>query len=240
MNRHLSGNSIRVYEPYCIFVFYEKELTDYRNRLAAYQSDDRLMDCKNRYAYEHIGIVQDFVNEHVQKDVSAERERHLRGYATFDMLWLLYKPGTDVYFDIFGVGEHEPWVFESVRFGLVNGVANTYEIICWHLSSIPEWVGPRYGKQTIRRFAGEKEIVSLLAFPCEYLSYAEEVGPSDAENIRKHFVDRGRKWYDIQRRKKCYQFDGITTTQPRTMVRSNFQRALQTLRTVLKRSIQIV
>ncbi|KAK7741336.1 hypothetical protein SLS63_000889 [Diaporthe eres] len=47
-----------------------------------------------------------------------------------------------------------------------------------------------------------------------------EVGVGDTEKIRQHFVDRGKKWYDIQRSKKCYQFEGITTAYPRTSTSS--------------------
>lgn len=214
-----------MYEPFCIFVFYEKELTDFRNRLAPYQSDDRLMTCKNRHAYEHIGVVQNFVSERVQKDVNAERERHSRGYATFDMLWLLYKPGTDFYTDIYDVGEHEPWVLESLYFNMFNGAIDRYDVRWWKLlaCSNPTWIGPCSGQGSINRFAGEKEIVSMVSFPCEYMSRSSEVGVGDAEKIRQHFVDRGKKWYDIQRSKKCYQFDGITTAYPRASVSIYFQ-----------------
>lgn len=178
------------------------------------------MKCKNRHAYEHIGVVQDFVDSHVRKDVDAERERHSRGYATFDMLWLLYKPGADVYTDIYDVGEHEPCVLESLFFSLVNGVTDSYEAQWWKLCSDEGWVGPHISKRFINRFAGEKEIVSLVSFPCEYLSLFGEVGVGDAEKIRQHFVDRGKKWYEIQGSKQCYHFDGVTTTSPRSAVSS--------------------
>lgn len=182
--------------------------------------------CKNRHAYEHIGVVQNFVSERVQKDVDAERERHSRGYATFDMLWLLYKPGTDFYTDIFDVGEHEPWVMESLYFSIRNGAIDRYDARWWKLCSTPAWIGPFIAQRSINRFAGEKEIVSMVSFPCEFVSHSREVGDGDAGKIRQHFVDLGKKWYDIQRRKKCYQFDGITTAYPRASVRVYFQNLL--------------
>lgn len=207
-----------MYEPYCIFVVYERELTEYRNRLASYQSDDRLMTCKNRYAFEHIGVVQEFVRKRVQKDVDAERERHSRGYATFDMLWLLFKPGEDFYTDINEDGEHEPWVLDCLNFSLFNGTPNRYEARWWRLCGIPERVGPYFVTTFINRFAGEKAIPSMASFPCEYLSHSNEVGVGDAEKIRQHFVDEGKRWFDVQRRKKCYQFDGVTSGWPRISV----------------------
>lgn len=203
-------------------MFYEKELADFRNRLASCQSDPRLMTCKNKHAYEHIGVVQQFVSDRVQKDVEAERERHSRGYATFDMLWLLYKPGMDFYTDIDGVCEHEPWVLESLSCFIVNGTTHRYEASWWRLSGTPEWIGPTFHKTVMNRFAGEKEIVSLDSFPCEYLSYSSDIGVGDAEKIRQQFVDNGRKWFDILRSKKCYKYEGITMTWPRTSVSTYF------------------
>lgn len=176
------------------------------------------MSCENRHAYEHIGVVQNFVKERVQKDVDAERERHSRGYATFDMLWLLYKPGIDFYVGIYDDSEHEPWVLESLFFNLVNGTTNRYEGRWWRFSSAAGWIGPHMDKKFINKFAGEKEIVSMGAFPCDYLSRSSELGVGDAEKIRQHFVHRGKKWFDIQRSKKCYQFDGIKTDYPRSSV----------------------
>ncbi|KAG8169340.1 hypothetical protein KVR01_000085 [Diaporthe batatas] len=217
---NLSGHTVRIYEPFCIFVFYEKELTELRKRLEACQSDDRLLACKNRHAYEHIGVVQNFVRDRVQKDVDAERERHSRGYATFDMLWLLYKPGTDHYTDLADIGEHEPWVLESCKFRINNGTTNRYEARWWKLSANPGLIGPFTGQRFINRFAGEKEIVSMVSFPCEYMSRSKEIEIGDSEKIRQHFVKRGKAWYDIQRSKKCYQFDGITTRYPRVSINS--------------------
>lgn len=207
-----------MYEPYCIFVHYERELTEYRNRLASYQSDDRLLSCKNRHAFKHIGVVQDFVRKRVQKNVDAERERHSRGYATFDMLWLLYKPGIDFYADVDEDGEHEPWVLDQLHFFLSNGTTNRYEARWWNLCGTPTMVGPYFATTFMSRFAGEKEIASMACFPCEYLSHSNEVGEGDAEKIRQHFVNRGKRWFDIQRRKKCYHFDGMTASWPRSSV----------------------
>ena len=123
----LSGSTVRVVEPFAIFVHYERELTEYRNRLLTRSTSD---SCANKHAYEHIGIVQDFVKARVQKDVDAERKRHARGFATFDMLWLLYKPGCDVYYDYNLVVEHEPHVLKDVWFDLANGTTDEYSAVC--------------------------------------------------------------------------------------------------------------
>ena len=218
----LSGNVIKIPEPYSTLVFFEKELTEYRERAARLATVcDK--SCPNRWAARHIGIVQDFVRQQVQEAVDAERARHVRGYATFDMLWLLYKPGSDVFYDIWDVIEHEPYVVSAAKFDLVNGATTSYRIELWNIKGDSEWVGPAASDPSIEHFAGEKKIPSLSIFPCDYLRFADNVTGEDVSAIKQHFVDRGRKWYNLRRKIGCYYFDGITVTFPRRSVSKHIQ-----------------
>lgn len=216
-NLDLSGNAIKVPEPYSVFVFFEKELTAYRERAAALAATDD-SSCPNQWAAKHIGIVQDFVRQQVQESVDAERARHARGYATFEMLWLLYKPGSDVYCDLYELGEHDPHIVSSVDFDLVNGATDTYLFGLWKINANSMWVGPAESNLTVQHFAGEKEIPSLLFYPCEYLRFADNVTEDDISATRQHFVNRGRKWYNLRRKVGCHYFDGVTSSVPRRFV----------------------
>ncbi len=211
----LSGDTVKVKEPFAMFVFFERELTEYRNRLLAAPPDD---SCANKHAYEHIGIVQDFVRGRVQEDVDAERERHARGFATFDMLWLLYKPGADIYYDRREIGEHEPFVLKDVEFELANGTTNTYTVDCWHVSADGYVAGPREWRFEIPRFAGETEIFKLTGYPCEYLRFARGMNKEEANKVKEHFIARGKKWYPLVRGRKCCDFSGFTVALPRRKV----------------------
>ncbi len=162
----LSGTTVKVIEPFAVFVFFERELSEYRERLLVGSPDD---SCANKNAYKHIGIVQDFVRSRTrQPDIDAERERHARGFATFDMLWLLFKPGSDVYYSRLGFSEHEPYVLKEVQFKLANGCTNEYDLTFWNVDANRRLVGPSESWCSIPRFAGEMEIVKLVAYPCEY------------------------------------------------------------------------
>lgn len=214
----LSANVIQVHEPYSVFVFFEKELTEYRERAAKLAEDDE-SSCPNRWADKHIGMVQDFVRKQLQESVDAERERHTRGQCTFDMLWLLYKPGCDVYCDLKNIGEHEPYIFSDIEFDLVNNAAESYKFLIWNMDADSTWVGPAMGELYIPRFAGEKEINSLKLYPCEYVRFSDDVDEEDAAMIKQHFVNRGKKWYNLRRKIQSCHFDGFTTTFPRRVVR---------------------
>ncbi|KAI8654379.1 AAA domain-containing protein [Fusarium sp. Ph1] len=211
---YLSESVIRVPEPYNIFVFFEKELTEYRERLEKAAETDPLT-CTNRFASKHIAIVQDFVKKRIQAQVDAERERHARGYASFDMLWLLYKPGADMYFDRWNINEHEPFVMTGVEFTFINDAADFYKVRLWNMDADFDRVGPAPWEFKVDRFPGERKIVDLPAFPCEYLHFSEDVESESIPAIKKHLVNRGKKWYSLRREVRPYHFDGFTTTFPR-------------------------
>ncbi|KAI0186130.1 hypothetical protein EV127DRAFT_187542 [Xylaria flabelliformis] len=212
----LSGSTVDIFEPYEIFIFFERQLNEYRERLE--KATDNGMSpllCINLYACKHVSIVQQFVKERTQLSVDAERERHARGYATFDMLWLLYKPGSDVYYDLPNVGEYEPYVTKGVTSTGQNGATSQYTISFWNMKADFFWVGPSVVSHTEDRFAGEKKITTLQAFPCEYLHFTENLNELDTERIRNHFIERGKKWYETRRGKRWYWFEGHSTTFPR-------------------------
>ncbi|KAI1129035.1 hypothetical protein F5Y10DRAFT_161676 [Nemania abortiva] len=212
---NLSWNIIEIHEPFSVFIFFERQLDEYRERLEQADKSDMSPTCINRYACKHISIVQQFVKERTQIAVNAERERHSRGYATFDMLWLLYKPGADVYYDHPNVGEHEPYVIKGVAYPRINGATSQYNISFWNMKADPEWVGPSVASCSIGRFAGERKITSLQAFPCDYLGFMENMDDSDTDRMRNHFIERGKNWYDTRRGKRWHWYEGHSTTFPR-------------------------
>ncbi|KAM0279384.1 hypothetical protein ACHAQH_004649 [Verticillium albo-atrum] len=207
-------NVIKIHEPYAVFVFYEKELTEYRRRLVEAATDEP-MTCINRWADKHIGIAQDFVRQRTQASVQAERERHSRGNVTFDMLWLLYKPGQDIYADNIAVDEHDPFVFAKSDVSLKNGKADYIDLYFWNLNATSRMVVPVEYVRNINRFDGEKKILSLLAYPCDYLAFSEDVNENSLADIKRYFVARGKKWYGMRRNVGTHEFDGYTTHLPR-------------------------
>ncbi|MBE3050065.1 hypothetical protein IMZ48_47700 [Candidatus Bathyarchaeota archaeon] len=55
------------------------------------------------------------------------------------------------------------------------------------------------------------------------MQFADNVTGEDVSAIKQHFVDRGRKWYNLRRQIGCYYFDGITVNFPRSSVSINIQ-----------------
>ncbi|KAL1605010.1 hypothetical protein SLS60_004553 [Paraconiothyrium brasiliense] len=88
----LSNDVVKVASPYAILVHHYDELTEYRERAKSGAADEKCY--REKDAYEHLGILKEFLDEHVMPAVEAERARNKRGAYTFDMYWVMMKPGT--------------------------------------------------------------------------------------------------------------------------------------------------
>lgn len=217
----LSGNTMIIYEPYEVVVHHKEALEKYRDRLAPSDSEDISPTCANRWAYKHLGIFLEFFENRIGEAIRKERERHARGVATWDMLWLLFKPGADVYWDEQSDDEYEPYVIRSMEFDLVNGTTDHYTLSLWNMDATSMYVGASEPiTYSWKPFAGEKAITSLPCYPCEFLKLDKE--GRTPEQRREFFEQRGKLWYKL-RRKGCYHFDGVSYTYPKRSVSLCYQ-----------------
>ena len=206
-------DSVTIPEPFAILVHHEEELRDYRGQFGPGKaaSKDEVCERKN-YSYEHLTILQDFLQDRIGASVEAERQRHKRGVATFEMLWLLLKPGQDVYNDTEHEGHLNAYVIESVTGGMSRGRPSVLEVRMWYL----DYNGVNVGRQSRLAhqypFDGEKEITSLEAFPCEY--------SKEATSLRKHLEERGETFFRLTKR-QCMSYIGFTISFPRKHVSDN-------------------
>ncbi|MCJ1443333.1 MAG: hypothetical protein MMC23_003831 [Stictis urceolatum] len=128
--------------------------------------------CQNQPdMYEDLAILQNFLDDQIADKVAAERQRHERGVATFSMLWLLFKPGTDVYSDEV-YADHGNWnkyVVHSITGGLKDGTSVSYFISLWCMDYDGAQLGRRPIAVEIPPFDGERELSALHCLPCEIL-----------------------------------------------------------------------
>jgi hypothetical protein len=131
------------------------------------------------------------------------------------MLWTLFKPGIDVYYDTQSCGILDSYVVKSVNWEINNGSPMRYTICLWNLYYDSIYIGPRNHFAIILPFDGEKEIASLDIFPCEYLREDKHKETPDA--MRKRLEERGKMFFRLTS-KQCMWYDGLTTTFPRHRV----------------------
>lgn len=216
-SENLSGNSITIPEPYAMIVHYEKALLEYREHFAPSATMED--SCKaDAHTYEDLGILLDFVKDRLGDSAYKERQRHAKEQptATFQMLWTLFKPGIDVYYDHNEDGELNGFVVKSVSWTLINGCPNSYVFTLWNLDCNSTYVGASGDfTVTIGFFSGEKAISSLRLFPCKYLR--KDMNGASHEEKKQYLERRGQKWFHLQK-KQCRWFNGLSTTWPRRSV----------------------
>lgn len=214
-----SGDSIRIQEPFPMIVHYRQELEQYRDQ---FRPEIPKPDGCEAFpdTFEDLGFVLDFVQEKVGKAIQDERERHLREdpLLTFDMLWMLFKPGSDVYCDVSEDGEYNAFVVKDLSWMVLGGSAKTYTINLWNIDCNSTYVGASTPHEvSIPPFGGEKRISRLQVFPCEYLNAKDH--KQNHEERRTYLENRGSMFFDLLRKKQYVKFDGLSMTWPRRKVR---------------------
>lgn len=215
----LSGDSVKIHEPYAIIVHHQRELEEYREHFAS--SAPHPQDCIGfNGVYDNLGFLLDYVEKKVGKAAREERERHNREtpVATHNMLWMLFKPGTDVYFDQDEDGDYNAFVVKGLAWGVQDGTASTYTMEFWNIDCNSMYVGASTPKlKEIPPFIGERPIASLPAFPCRFLN--KDVHKISHEEKEKALQERGKMFYKLQQQpRRLVKFEGESLTYPKRHV----------------------
>jgi hypothetical protein len=199
----LTGTNVRIKRPYRVLMHYFEELRAYRD---TYQGDSQEDACNEETARD-LGILLDHLWPEYRREVVPELRNYEQSMpvATFDMLWLLFKPGEDVYTK---VGERlQGFVVESAErkdktynpYGqpLRNRKDryNRYIITVWRLAYTGRTVYREKHKFSILEYQGEREITSLDIYPAHFLD------KTDGGVTRSNLEAQGTKYYDLI--KKC-------------------------------------
>lgn len=181
----LLGNTISIKEPFSILVHFRKELQEYRE------------SCDDAETYHHIGVLQKYLEDNLGEKILEEDERYKRPtpVATFEMLWMLYKPGMDVYANIDdqrgGLVVQSCLPTADATKAIKMGQLSPLKIMMWSMDFDGRHLGRRPHEVIIVPFEGEREITSLKVIPAHYLDADPELSP------RKALEDRGEKYYKM-------------------------------------------
>lgn len=215
----LGTRSVTIYWPYALLVHYDDALAEYQRRFE--NPTCTSIACSGKKASRHIDIVRKFVKDEVGASVEDERKRHARGMATFEMLWLLYKPGVDMLVDKDDIAEHQPYVMGALYYDVLNGSISSYNAQLWNMKANSRYIGPCYYSLPIAPFAGEMQITSFKVYPFEYRTKSKVWG--EKEDAERYFVERGKIFYQL-RKQGSWDFRGYTTTFPRRPVSVDYLR----------------
>ena len=200
--------SVTIAEPYAILIHHEKELASYRKRFAPGTSLSEDQKCERKKdTYEHLGILEKYLQDRMGPSVLAEKQRHARGYATFEMLWMLYKPGTDVYLRHYIDSSLSAAVVESTDEHSRPTYPNVLRMKIWYMQYNGTFLGRRCIGRTQSRYDGEKEIAKLDVFPCQFLS--EDTAQEGFKSQRTQIEERGKMFWRLTK-KQCMHYNGST------------------------------
>lgn len=215
----LTGDTVRLYEPFPFLYHHRKELQEY----AIQYSQESLAhkDChEDQQVAADIGLLLDVFEEICGQDVRDELERHNRPVptCTHDMMWMLFKPGTDIYKDRHGDYVYEGHVVHGLAFTYGDKKAGEYSLLTWRMQGDISAIGASKPEaQTVPPFAGECAIGDLPWIPCEFMRL--ESNKTTDEQRRKELVERGKKYCSLLDGQQFVSFDGSGSDRPRLAYR---------------------
>ena len=179
-------------------------------------------------------ILMDFVfSNDFGRKYEAEMALHAHQKCTFELAWMLFRPGSYVYswdgdslncfivnsFELEGLfakrtrsSQAEVRPRNRLR-GQEFSFSRTPESIVVKLCYLEfdgEYIGRRPKKVVIPCFEGEKEINRLPVFPQEFCT---------VEGTRQKLIDRGKKYIDLTKRTYA-EYDGETLSVPQRSIKS--------------------
>jgi hypothetical protein len=215
-----SGDRVRMYEPFPAIYHYRDELREYADQFAP--DSGQTEECKeDRRVSDDIKLLLSVFEKRCGENVREELKRHEKPTptCTHDMLWMLFKPGIDVYYDVHDDNKiFDGAVIKGIGFSYGDQKASTYTIDSWGMQCDSTYVGAYdNGRDVIPPFAGEIEIADLRIFPCRFMTQ-DKHGSSHDERYRA-LVQRGRLYYSLLKGPMLVSFDGRSATWPPTAYR---------------------
>ena len=212
-----------IQEPFAVLYHHREALQAYTDSKSSNLNQIDGERCEREKNVEkHLKLLFEFLNVWPEaKKVEMERERHNRSRptATFEMLWMLFPPGTDVFWDPFGEGSYEGGVVKQISGGsLAMDSATPFTVRLCYLDYDGAYIGRYEIQRTIQPFTGEKEVSSLSIIPCDYYKRVTAGQVSDeSKSLWQTFVDYGEKSLKLTKR-HCIQYSGETYCRPRRSV----------------------
>lgn len=191
------GETIEIAEPYGILVHHYKELTAYRRSFAP---DSRTIssETEDSEVFEHLGLLMDYLDTHIMPKVYIEWERHRRGVATWDMLWLSFKPGQDVVaFNSKenirgGIEKRSGYVIESLSGGPRANTRKKWTIYIWNLHYDGKHINRNRSARYVPPFDGEMSFSQLEVLPVDSAGSSRDGIP-----LRTYLERQGEKFFGL-------------------------------------------
>ncbi|KAI1291191.1 P-loop containing nucleoside triphosphate hydrolase protein [Xylaria venustula] len=172
---NLKDCPISVPAPYRLLYLHRAELARYRDNQPACHSPE-YAETTSR----HIDVLLNFLAENLGEGLAKEEALHELDHpsATFDLFWLLLKPGQVIYGKRYGLWT--PYVISSVRAGSTNNFS-VYK-------------------------TGEQPIASLSVIPEAF--WVEDKAAQGGRTMREKCIEEGRLYWELLKKPTYMEYDG--------------------------------
>ncbi|KAK8867396.1 P-loop containing nucleoside triphosphate hydrolase protein [Apiospora arundinis] len=216
----LEGEVILLRAPYSVLFHHMAALEEYKETLSdgpqnlastTEAQEEQLSDIQREITINHLGQLLEFTKTNMfNHQVEAERLRQTQDppLCTFNMMWMLYTPGTTVYVRS-ETGKLSAYILETVdtHHGGEPNVFNRphyHTVSLWCLSFDGFYVRRAKSLVTIGSFDGERPIMDLKIIPASF------VDAEDGGKERQSLIQRGRKWYRMLVGAQQWHYTGQT------------------------------
>lgn len=197
----LQGMELTISEPYSAFWHYHQELKAIQTTGCTFleppvgdkqpETTPTGSQSPNADTIQHLKLLCDLIESQNLEEVKLEQERHRQDppVATYQMMWLLFKPGTRVYY--FSDGRATAGVVVSIQTDNDPQRLGPRSLKLWSLDFDGFKLGRRALRYKFKPFDGEKRVSELHVCPCDiYDAY-------DNSCLRSELISRGRKFWNF-------------------------------------------
>ncbi|KAL9080406.1 MAG: hypothetical protein Q9157_000791 [Trypethelium eluteriae] len=188
--------------PYRDLYLHKDDLRRYQKQ---HPSRERHSEEYNNACDRHINALVDYLylQDEIRLKQAEERWEKTVPTTTFGSLWLLMKPGTDVYVKEYGL--HNAYVIELTREQFSKKhQTRCYAIEVWNLVFNGRAISRQTKTILIPVFDGEREITSLPLYPERFHPKRSE----DQQSLRQELVERGKKYVSLARGPSYMAYSG--------------------------------
>ncbi|KUI58146.1 ATPase family AAA domain-containing protein 3B [Cytospora mali] len=191
------GKTVSIEAPYYAFMHHRDALSRYRIAQPACHNDEYAT-----ITAQHIDILLSFLDRTYGDKIRDEEARHKRTppAATFDLLWLLLKPGEVIYKKVQNVWT--PFVISSIS----TFATKIYTIDCWDIRVQGGRMKRCMNVFPIQAFSGEQAISTLEVVPAAF--FRDDFQKQDGMFMAEKQIAMGKMYWELVKRPAYKEYDG--------------------------------
>ncbi|KAL9026509.1 MAG: hypothetical protein Q9196_004835 [Gyalolechia fulgens] len=192
--------------PWHILIQYYKDIICLRDKIQEGQAMDFQVsdgDFENQEIIRRIDLLLAQINDVYTDSIEPElQNHHTSGLAVFEKLWLLFKPGVEVFARV--NGELAAFIVVDYHDRLIDPEyphARDRKLIVrmWNLRLVAGRLVRHMSHIAIDEYAGSRLINTLPVFPSQYTGQEDE-----PQAQRKTLIERGKKYFNIINQAHAY------------------------------------